>query len=67
MASCILPKHMPRFAATAGWRMLAVADRRMTFTATNGQTRFTEAACWTGFLIGKQGVFKNVNVSFVFK
>lgn len=47
--------------------MLAVADRRMTFTATNGQTRFTEAACWTGFLIGKQGVFKNVNVSFVFK
>lgn len=57
---------MLRFAATAGWRTLAVADRRM-FTATNGQTRFIEAACWTGFLIGKQGVFKNVNVLFVFK
>ena len=57
MASSTLPKQMPCFAATAGWRMFAVADRWVRFTVTNGQTRFIEAVYWTGFLVGKPGIF----------
>lgn len=67
MPSSTLPKQMPRFAATAGRRMFAVVDRWMRFTVTNGLTRFTAAVYWTGFLVGKPGMFKNVNVLFVFK